>query len=285
VPRPSPQTERVVTLLNALAADPGAGLTVAEIARRLGVDKATCYPMLAALQEAGWLLRHPVRRTFHLGAALVPIGRAASAALPPGELVHAALADLAGELRQTCIAIAPGDETVVVLDQARPPAVAVGSLRVGQRLPLRPPWGAVFIAWGDETSVERWLDRGAPADRARWRATLAGIRDLGAVVELDESFDERVRDGAAELGATATRDELQAVVERLVEELAHQREPVLTTIDDARRYPVVSINAPVIGADGTATLAIAAMGFGEQLAGTDIRRVLARVRDAADSLR
>ena len=74
MPRPSPQTDRVVTLLNILAADPSAGLSIAEIARRLGINKATCYPMLAALQDAGWLVRHPVRRTFHLGPALVPLG-------------------------------------------------------------------------------------------------------------------------------------------------------------------------------------------------------------------
>jgi DNA-binding IclR family transcriptional regulator len=277
----------VVTLLSALAAEPGSGLSIAEIARRLGVNKATCYPMLAALQDAGWLVRHPARRTFHLGPALVPLGRAAADSLPTAELVHAALAELAAELRVVCAAIAAADENVVVLDQAWPPSHALPALRAGQRLPLRPPWGAVFVAWADDEAIDRWLARGARAsdeDGDRWREALAGVRRLGGVVETDESLTSRVRERTAALTAAAGRDELQAVVERLVEELARQHHPVLVDLDDERAYPVSSIIAPVHQADGAVTLALAAMGFAEPLAGAEIQRVLARVRAAADAL-
>jgi DNA-binding IclR family transcriptional regulator len=288
VPRPSPQTDRVVTLLNTLAMEPGAGLSIAEIARRLGVNKATCYPMLAALQEAGWLVRHPVKRTFHLGPALVPLGRAAAESLPTAELVHAALVDLAAELGVVCAAIAAADESVVVIDQAWPPTHALPALRSGQRLPLRPPWGAVFVAWADDDTIERWLARAAHAgdgDRERWRHALEGVRRLGGVVEVDESLTGRVRERAATLTASASREELQAMVERLIDELALQPHPVLVEIDDDRAYPVSSINAPVPDADGAVTLAVAAMGFPEPLPGREIRRVLARVATAAATLR
>jgi DNA-binding IclR family transcriptional regulator len=240
--------------------------------------------MLAALQEAGWLVRHPVRRTFHLGPALVPLGRAAAESLPTAELVHAALVELAAELGVVCAAIAAADESVVVLDQSWPPAHALPALRSGQRLPLRPPWGAVFVAWADDETVDRWLARAGrdgDADQVRWREALAGVRRMGGVVEVDESLTSRVRERTAALTAPASREELQTMVERLIEELALQPHPLLVEIDDDRSYPVSSINAPVPATGGPVTLALAAMGFADPLPGAEIRRVLARVQAAA----
>ena len=281
--RPSPQTDRVVTLLNLLAANPNAGLTVSEIARRLGVNKATCYPMLVALQQAGWLVRHPVRKTFHLGPALVPIGRAAASGLPTSELVHSTLVDLSHEIGVTCIAIAPTEEHVVVIDQAAPHGHGAPTLRPGQRLPMRAPWGAVFVAWADDEVVDRWLAH-AGDDRDRWREMLAAIRSIGVVIELDESLTDRVRAEARALSPALGRDELQAVVERLLDELSRQRQPWLTDLDGEGRHPVASINAPVRDADGTITFGIAATGFAAPLDAADLRRIASRVRAAADAL-
>jgi DNA-binding IclR family transcriptional regulator len=287
VPRPSPQTDRVVTLLNILATTPGAGLSIAEIARRLGINKATCYPMLAALQDAGWIVRHPARRTFHLGPALVPLGQAAAGSLPTAELVHAALVDLSVDLGLVCAAIASADEHVVVIDQSWPPSHAMPALRPGQRLPFRPPWGSVFVAWAGDEAIERWLARGGRGrgDPARWRSVLAGIRHLGGVVEVDEALADRVRDRTGELDAGASRDELQVAVERLVEELSLQADPVLGALDDDRTYPVSSIIAPVAGPEGEVALALAVMAFPAPRPGREIRQVLARVQEAAASLR
>ncbi|WP_155728604.1 helix-turn-helix domain-containing protein, partial [Mycobacterium avium] len=80
--RPSPQTERVVNLFELLAADGSAGITLAEASRRLHVHKASCHSMLSELLRAGWLLRDPVRKTYHLGPALVRLGREAAARYP-----------------------------------------------------------------------------------------------------------------------------------------------------------------------------------------------------------
>jgi DNA-binding IclR family transcriptional regulator len=51
VARPSPQTNRVVALVEILAARPNEALTLADVTRRLGVNKSTCYSMLQALTE------------------------------------------------------------------------------------------------------------------------------------------------------------------------------------------------------------------------------------------
>ena len=74
-PRPSPQTERVVNLFEHLAGDGSrgmAGMTLAQVSRHLSVHKASCHSMLSELLRAGWLLRDPVRKTYHLGPALAP---------------------------------------------------------------------------------------------------------------------------------------------------------------------------------------------------------------------
>lgn len=286
MPRPSPQTERVMTLFNLLAAEPGAGLTAAEIARRLGVNKATCYPMLAALHDAGYLVRHPTRRSYHLGPALVAVGRAAAVGLPAADLVRGVLVELSRALRLTCVAIARADDHVLVLDQAWVGDRGAPTLGIGQRLPLRPPWGAVFVAWSDDAEVERWLARATAdaGDGERWRTVLAAVRAMGGVVEVDDLPPEQVRARAASLPPDASRAELHAFVERLVEELARQREPVLTAIDPERAYPVRSVNVPVLDAEGRAVLALAAMGFAGPVPGAEAMRILERLRAVAGGL-
>jgi DNA-binding IclR family transcriptional regulator len=276
-----------MTLFELLAADPRAGLTVAEIGRRLGVDKATCYPMLTALHDAGYLVRHPARRTYHLGPALVPIGRAAAVGLPAPDLVHAAITDLARSLRLTCAAVAPADDHVVVVDEAWASHQPTPALVIGQRLPLRPPWGAVFVAWADDTRVDRWLAQapGESVDAARWREVLAGVRNLGGVVEVNELPPDDVRARVASLPADASRAELHAFVERLVDHLSRQAEPVLTMVAPAQRYHVTSINVPVRDVHGDVVLAIAAMGFRDALAGEEVSAVLAHLAAATARLR
>jgi DNA-binding IclR family transcriptional regulator len=274
-----------MTLFELLATDPAAGLTVAEIGRRLGVDKATCYPMLGALHDAGYLVRHPVRRTYHLGPALVPIGRAAASGLPAADVLRSTITELARRLELTCAAIAPADDHVVVVDQAWAPRHAAPTLAVGQRLPLRPPWGAVFVAWADDARVGRWVAR-ARDDRggAGWPAVLAGVRALGAVVEVDELPPGAVRDRAASLPADASKAELQAFVEQLVEELSRRADPVLAAVVAHRRYPVTAVNVPVFGAGGEVVLALGVMGFPTPVEGTEILGLVAQLQLTAASL-
>ena len=69
-PRPAPGVERVVAVLNFLAAHPDESFTLSELARRLDLNKATCHALLMPLTQAGYLLRHPTRMNYTLGPAL-----------------------------------------------------------------------------------------------------------------------------------------------------------------------------------------------------------------------
>jgi len=181
--RRSPQTERIVDLMAYLAGSPKQGRTLADVARRLGVDKPTCYPMMIELLRSGWLVRDPQRKEFRLGPALMPIGVAAAEAVEIVEMARPHLRALADETGLTCLAVSRSDDDLVVSDVILPLGKRdrVTGLRVGDRMPLRPPLGAVFVASGAPAVVELWLDRGAAAnaDAPHWRD---GLREQLAII-------------------------------------------------------------------------------------------------------
>src|SRR3954469_4933182 len=108
--RPSPQTDRLVAVVDLLASREGEGLSLSDIARRLGLSPVTCHPMLASLLKAGWVVRHPTRKTYRLGPALTAIGEAAAAGFSAVDVAHPVMAELETELGLTCLALVPGDE-------------------------------------------------------------------------------------------------------------------------------------------------------------------------------
>src|SRR2546429_7688617 len=109
VARPSPQTDRLITLVDLLTARPHDGLTLSEIARRLGVTPATCHPMLASLTQAGWLMRHPTRRTYRLGPAIIAPRHSAAAGFPALDFAPPVVAEVQRDLRLAVLAAVPSD--------------------------------------------------------------------------------------------------------------------------------------------------------------------------------
>jgi DNA-binding IclR family transcriptional regulator len=129
--RPSPQTDRIVAVINFLAVDSAGGATLSEIARRLRVSKATCYPMLAALTDTGFLSRHPTRKTFHLGPALIAAGRAAAERNPLLAEAREAMIQLGDDLELTAWLLSAGDLHLRVVDQAWHSRRVTPYMRVG----------------------------------------------------------------------------------------------------------------------------------------------------------
>ncbi|WP_139807281.1 helix-turn-helix domain-containing protein, partial [Mycobacterium avium] len=140
--RPSPQTERVVNLFELLAADGSAGITLAEASRRLHVHKASCHSMLSELLRAGWLLRDPVRKTYHLGPALVRLGREAAARYPALVLARSVMDELAAATGAHCVAFSVSEDYSTVVDQVRSRRGGGHPMPIGTQFPHRPPYGA-----------------------------------------------------------------------------------------------------------------------------------------------
>jgi len=293
MPRPSPQTDRVIAVVELLTAHPGAHFTLAELARRLGVSKPTCYPMLAALTRSGWLLRHPTRKTYRLGPALVPAGRAAAAGAPVVELARPRMAELAETYGLACVGLAPSADALVVVDLVEAPASGgkAFGLRLGDRIPTRPPLGAVLVAWQGEDAIDAWLRRGAsgvPDGRlTRYGRDLSAVRERGYAVELRAPIQERMAWLADEL-RSAVRDrrataQIHDLLDRAVSELADE-DVLLTDVDADRFYQPSSINAPVFDVDGSVALVVCLIDAPAPLPGADIVAVGERVRQVTAEL-
>lgn len=289
--RPSPQTDRVVTLVELLRAHPDQPLTLADVTRRLQVNKSTCHAMLTALSGAGWLLRDPVRKTYRLGPALVAVGRAAADGFPALEFAHAAMAALSVELRLHCGALAVAEDNVTVLDRIVDPRASGIPFRVGTAYPLRPPFGSAAVAWSGERAVERWLGHLPEDRRADHQAVLEATRARGYAVELLSAPAESVRQVVAllddTLGITGAQP-MQATLDRLVDVLAEQEEYLVVDVDPERTYAVNALNAPVFDHDGRVSLVISLTGFAGPLAGRDVtslgRRLVAATTELTAAL-
>jgi DNA-binding IclR family transcriptional regulator len=255
--RPSPQTGRVVALIDILAARPNEALTLAEVTRRLGVNKSTCFSMLQALTEVGWLLRDPFHKTYRLGPALVAVGQAASSGFPALEFARPAMIELSRGVGSHCVALAVAPEHVTVVDQVRD-VRAVGAPIGHGYIPLLPPFGAAVAAWSMPEAAQRWLSLAPAGTAERYAQALDVVRRRGYVVELAEPSWTPPTEGVS----------LPEVVEQLALLLPPDVLPL--DLDAARTYAVSAINAAVVDADGAVVLIVSLMGFPGTLTGAEI---------------
>src|SRR5688500_11080647 len=194
--RPAPAIDRCVAVLNHLAAHPSEQFSLSELARALDLNKATAHAMLTTLTDAGYLTRDNEQKTYGLGPALIAVGNAALASTPAARLAEPAMAALSADLDLECIASTAIGEEIVILARAgnaRPLGINV---QPGQRLPLSPPLGTVFVAWSGAEAIDRWLSHLGPeqgeADRERYRQALQTVRERGYSVALGGEGQQRL---------------------------------------------------------------------------------------------
>jgi DNA-binding IclR family transcriptional regulator len=281
--RPSPGVERAVAVLDFLAAHPGEAFTLSELARRLDLNKATSHALLNSLTTAGYLLRHPTRMTYTLGPALIALGTAAQHQFEAADFAREEMRSLSDELGLECLATtAVGDDMLIVARAGAPRAL--GTVQPGQRLPLTPPLGSVFMAWAAEDDVQRWLDRAPAEDADQYRAGLEAVRRRGYAVGLEADPRATLGRALADLTEDAPARRL---VEQLLDELGHQ-EYILTAVDRDARYLVNHLVAPVFGPTGDVVLALSLYGFSGAMTGRQLEsygdRLLEATRNVTKSI-
>ena len=269
--RPSPQTTRVIRLLELLAADADFGFSLAEVSRRLGVHKASCHSMLTELLKAGWLLRDPVRKTYQLGPALVRLGGAATAKFPALDRARPAMAELSTATGGHCIAFSISTDHITVVDHVRNPNAAGHPMPVGTELPTRPPFGAALASWLPADEQARWL-QGVPAEVQEYyrRALRLAVR-RGYAVGLHVLADMRLQDLASLIRATETRQgRLGDLASAFTEELMLSEDWYPASLSPRRQYDVSHVDSPVIGPDGRPILMLSLVPIASILTGTDV---------------
>jgi DNA-binding IclR family transcriptional regulator len=75
--RKSNSVLRAVALLHLLADDPSRAWSLADIARQTDMSYASAHSVAGALEDSGYVRRHPRTRTYTLGPSLIALGSAA----------------------------------------------------------------------------------------------------------------------------------------------------------------------------------------------------------------
>ena len=153
----SPPTDRVVAVVELLAAEPARTYSLTEIARTAEVTPATCHEILASLTRAAWVVRDPGDRSYGLGPAMLAMGQAAASGYQAARAAESELAVLAAGLGMPATSSVLDGDTIVVVGAAGERAGTAGM--VGHRIGFAPPIGLVFAVWSLEAERADWLSR------------------------------------------------------------------------------------------------------------------------------
>lgn len=150
-------TERVIDVLNFLAAHPTETFTLAQLAKHLRLSNGSAHRVLTTMTRAQFLSRNEEHKTYSLGSALVAIGQAAVEKHRGIEVARRELSRLAVELNVQCSASAVVDGDLLVVVREGSPQSHLGLTRVGERRPFVPPWGICHVAWGSEEAIQTYF--------------------------------------------------------------------------------------------------------------------------------
>ncbi|MEB3023122.1 helix-turn-helix domain-containing protein [[Mycobacterium] crassicus] len=210
----SPPTDRVVAIVGLLA-DQQQPSSVASIASRLELNRATVTSILLTLERAGWVVRQPDRR-YLLGPGLMGVADAVRA-LWPVSPEHTHVIEQLSERVGCGVALALVGATeisflTVVGGQGQIPA-AVG---VGVRLPLVAPAGAAVIAHRDAHTRRRWLGTAPVPERQFLSDLLDQAKNGGVVVFGMGQADPAALDVLAEVAGMLTEHPRRAALRQRV---------------------------------------------------------------------
>jgi DNA-binding IclR family transcriptional regulator len=243
------------------------------MARRLDLNKATCHALLMTLTDAGYLLRHPTRMTYMLGPSLVAIGSAAQGQFQAVDFAREEMRALAEETSLECIASTVVGEEIVILSRSGAPLPFGTSVSLGQRLPLVPPLGSVFMAWAPPEDLDGWLQRqhswASEEQLDRYQAALAAVRRRGFAVSLDADARLQVGQALASLGNEGKTQPVRGMLERLLDDLSRD-DYFLIEIEPEAPYKVNTMGAPVFGPTGGVELGLFLVGFRGVLQGDEV---------------
>ncbi|MFC5751417.1 IclR family transcriptional regulator [Actinomadura rugatobispora] len=278
--RPAPAAARALQIIDLLVTHRGEQFTISDIARRTGIGLGSTHAVLAVLEETGYLSRHPVRRTYGLGPALVSAGMAALEQHPAIRVAAEQITKLAAELDADVVVTAATPAEIVFVVVGGTGSRYGPGFREGERVPLVPPLGLVFMAWADPGEVEAWLGRAPVAlDRDRVELGLATVRERGYALGRISAMRRVLGDRPASFADP--RPDEGGDHDALVASISLHDDYDLPAIEPGREYDLGMASAPVFDSDGRVFVAITASGFSPGLTGRDVVDIGERVRACA----
>lgn len=267
----SPAVVRAGQVLRHLAAHPTRAFSVSELARQVGIPRATCDSLLLGLAKSAFVRRDDARR-YSLGPGGIALGDAFRAANPAlrAASVHAATLARAHST-VTAVSLRAGDEARVtdVFDFGPPFGLRP---RPGEWISIVPPFGASLVAW-DEEAVEQWLQRAQPslnkAEIHRYRVAIDRVRRRGYSVTLASERQQEFAEAVERAADQPEVDEMQRRRDQAVQALAHS-DYLAVDIDPDRPVRLTQVSAPVFEADGTVTVSIMLLGPNHDVTASEI---------------
>ena len=258
---PSPAVRRAGDLLGHLARHPTASFSVSELARVVDVPRATCDAILQALAEHGYVNRRADRR-YELGPSCIALGDAARAANPVLQAAAGeaeALARASGSCAAICVRDADEARVAEVFDFGPPFG---GKARVGQSIPLVPPFGAVFVAW-DPTDAEQWLTHtDSTLGRLRLercRRALDAVRRRGYSITVATPRSPELAQALETLINTPDSDDARRARDEIIHDMQHS-EYLAGDLENDETIRLTQMSAPVFDGSGRTVAAVMLLG-------------------------
>ena len=262
--RPALSAARGIDIIDLLASAQGRPLTLSEIARRTGINIASCHAVLNVLVERGYLRRDTQGKAYALGPALFAAGQAALAGQTLLSHAEAAARKLFADLGiPVLITATVGEEVVSIL------SLGGGDhslMHTGTRRALTPPTGGAFVAWSDDAEIERWAAKSpdrSPAALDALRRGAAAMRERGFEVLLGSPESAGLASKLRSLAAGARDSEAGYL--RMGPGMV-----LLETIEAERSYDVLMIAAPIFNRQGACAFNLCLGPFADPITGSAI---------------
>lgn len=269
--RSSPSADRVIAILNLLAAHPGQPFILSDFVQMLGLSRATCHALLTSLVEAGYLYRTRDKH-YIMGRGLAALGRAAIRHYAPMEVARPEMRDLAETFDAICSVLLLVGDCYVVRMQTPAQSRMSWTVHDGMRRPVWPMFGSVFLLGAPPDDIEDWLvhfeDGPAPEHK---RALLEGLEFVRR-----HGFCFGVRDRTAPLLLDPAEPDFKG------------RERFATIIPSAieadRSYELVQVSAPVIGPDRRVAFVLCLSAFAFPVKGETVAKIGRRLHEASQRI-
>lgn len=244
--RASPPTDRVVRILDFLAARPTERFGVSELARRVGLSKPTCLGIVTSLADAGYVVRDATDKTYRLGPSLITLGHKAQESMRVSPAAREELRRLSARFGVTAALSGVIDDRITLLDLVAPLGARPG-VEVGQSYPFAPPVGLMFVLWDDE-ALRDWLatEPTIPlrTNTDRLNRVIAECRADGYLVERQTPGGRRLYSLMAGMPSTLP-DELRALLGELVSDVGERVYLRGENSGRRKRHDISVISAPV----------------------------------------